>query len=61
MSAAVDARARHGLADRDLGEAERVDVDERSLAGPADRRAGGGDDDCFGHGGLLSVDGGQSL
>ena len=40
--------------DRDLRQAERVDVDERSLAGPADRRAGGGDDDGFGHDALQS-------
>ena len=51
----VDARALHGLADRDLGQAERVDVDERSLAGPADGRAGGGNDDGFGHGGSSSA------
>ena len=51
----VDARARHGLAHRDLGEAERVDIDERSLAGPPDGGAGGGDDDCFGHAGSSSA------
>ena len=37
-------------AHRDLGETERVDVDERALAGPSDRRTGGGDDDGVGHG-----------
>ena len=45
----VDAGATHGLTDRDLRQAECVDVDERSLAGPPDRGAGGSDDDGFGH------------
>ena len=45
----ADPRAGHGLGHRDLGETERVDVDERSLVRPPDRRAGGGDDDGFGH------------
>ena len=37
-------------AHRDLGELERVDVDERALAGATDRRTGGGDDDGISHG-----------
>ncbi len=31
------------------GEVVRTHVLERALDGAADRRAGGGDDDCFGH------------
>ena len=34
-------------------------VDERALERPADGRAGGGDDDGFGHGGLLESGGGE--
>jgi hypothetical protein len=50
-----DPRAGDGLADRDLAEAERVDVDQGALAGPSDRGAGGGDDDGIGHGALQIV------
>ena len=39
--------------DGDLGELEGVDVDERALVGPADRRAGSGDDHGVGHGCVL--------
>ena len=44
-----DARPCDHGADRDLGEAERVDADQRALAGATDRRTGGGDDDGIGH------------
>ena len=36
-------------ANREGDEVVRSDVDERALARPPDRRARGGDDDCFGH------------
>ncbi len=39
--------------DDEAGHVVGPDVDERSLVGPADRGAGGGHDDCFGHGCLL--------
>ena len=35
-----------------------ADVLERALEGAPDRRAGGGDDDCLGHAGLLGAGGG---
>ena len=44
-----DAGALERLAGRVLGELERGDVEERSLAGGPDRRAGRGNDDSVGH------------
>jgi hypothetical protein len=38
------------LVDHEGGQVVPPQVAQGSLAGPADRRAGGGDDDCFGHG-----------
>ena len=49
MSAVRHAAALDGGTDRHLGQLEGVDPDERALAGPPDRGAGGGDDDCVGH------------
>ena len=44
-----DTGALERLARRILGELERGDVEERSLAGGPDRSAGRGDDDSVGH------------